>query len=621
MMALHRIVFLIVLLSGLPSFCGGQDVMSGCVNIDFEAINGEPVFDGMVISDQYFNTFGLTFSLEDGTSPVIAQVGFPTTAFGGPGFGTDGSDTPAPGVDIGQFFLTDDGVLAGLTSPALILDFVNPLDSIAGCILDIDFDETFIMHARDIDGNVLLADTIRAGDPGTGDGELSCWGFNLEGCEGTIYSLRMEGTRESAGAFGLGVDYLSFCLSGIDLVNNLIPIVENTYCDLENGSITLTNQVGSPLTYSIDSINFQESPVFENLGPGAYTIYVMNENGCTGLMDLPVLVDVPLNTDDLIVDHTTCNESNGSLFVMSNDSLDNSYSIDGVNFQNSQFFGDLQPGDYMLTKVDQFGCEYFEPFTIEPSLEPQLEISSLFDESCFLENGEIVLNGTPSEGNATYSLNGGPGQTSPIFDNLIAGDYLLSMIDEDNCVVSIEATLDNIGILIIEDLELLDPTCESREGSITVIASGGIGELSFGLDSLPFQSSNIFEAIEPGSYLIEVRDSEGCAATDSLFVPSPDCPIFSPNIFCPTCDDPQNSSFQLFSTNLYNVEILSFEIYDRWGNLIFKSSSRSIHYNDFGWDGTFDGIPAELGVYAYRAELQYESGLTKVLHGDITLVR
>lgn len=596
----------------------GQDVMSGCVSIDFEAINGVPVFEGMVVSDQYFENFGLTFSLENGNSPIIAQVGGQTTAFGG----AWGNDTPAPGVDIGQFFLTDDGVLAGLSSPPLILDFVNPLDSIAGCILDIDFDELFILHARDIDGNVILADTIRAGDPGTGDGALSCWGFNLEGCEGAIYSLRMEGKRESPGAFGLGVDFLSFCLSGIDLVNNIIPIVENTYCDLENGSIILTNQVGTALTYSIDGVNFQESNVFEDLGPGSYTIFVMNDEGCTGQIDLPIFVDEPLNTDDLIVTNTSCGEDNGILFVLSDDGeISNMYSIDSINFQSSQTFANLPPGDYVLTKVDQYGCDYTEPFTIAPSLTPSFDLIGFSDESCFLSNGEIEVFGVPSVGEATYALNDGAFQTETIFDNLSEGNYTLTMTDDDNCILSLNVTLDNGGIVLFDGFEVVDPTCEIREGSIEVFASGGVGELTYAIDSTGFQTANLFEPVVPGFHTIEIQDEEGCIVRETLEIPIPDCPIFIPNIFCPTCNDGDNSRFFINTTRLYDVLILQFEIYDRWGNLIFKAGQESIHTRGIYWDGMFGDRPAEIGVYAYRIEVLHENGEPAVFHGDITLVR
>lgn len=60
-----------------------------------------------------------------------------------------GSDTPAPNQNIGTFFITDDGKLLGLGSIPLIVRFNNPVDSVSAIILDMDFDETFTVEARD----------------------------------------------------------------------------------------------------------------------------------------------------------------------------------------------------------------------------------------------------------------------------------------------------------------------------------------------------------------------------------------------------------------------------------------------------------------------------------------
>ena len=142
-------------------------IENGCISIDFETFPNESPSSGLILSDQFKDAFGLSFRLEGGGFPVLAQVGGNNAeAFGS----AWGNDTPAPGVDIGQFFLTDDGQLSGLTSPPIILDFEIPIDSFAGCILDMDFEEFFIIQALDASGTVILEERIDAGDPGTGDG-------------------------------------------------------------------------------------------------------------------------------------------------------------------------------------------------------------------------------------------------------------------------------------------------------------------------------------------------------------------------------------------------------------------------------------------------------------------
>jgi len=78
-----------------------------------------------------------------------------------------------------------------------------------------DFDEVFKIEAFDDIGALILEDSIMSGDPGTGDGRATCWGFNLEGCTGTVSQIKFSGFREQDGFFGLGLDNFSFCYAGV----------------------------------------------------------------------------------------------------------------------------------------------------------------------------------------------------------------------------------------------------------------------------------------------------------------------------------------------------------------------------------------------------------------------
>ena len=55
----------------------------------------------------------------------------------------------------------------------------------------------------------------------------------------------------------------------------------NTNACVNNGSITVTANGGSNLTYSIDGSSFQASNVFNNVAKGNYTVTVKNASNCT----------------------------------------------------------------------------------------------------------------------------------------------------------------------------------------------------------------------------------------------------------------------------------------------------------------------------------------------------
>ena len=112
-----------VALLGLPAIAFGQQpavarAADACVPIDFESVPGETPRKGLTIRAQFSASNGVVFALENGQPPRLAAVGRPQTAFAGPPRDT-GADAPAAGANIGRFFLTDDGVLQGLTPPPL----------------------------------------------------------------------------------------------------------------------------------------------------------------------------------------------------------------------------------------------------------------------------------------------------------------------------------------------------------------------------------------------------------------------------------------------------------------------------------------------------------------------
>lgn len=584
---------------------------SECIEVDFETIDGSVPFEGLIIRDQFLNEFGLLFSREDGGFPVIAEVGTsPATAFAS----FWGENTPAPGVDIGRFFLTDDGFLTGTDPPPLILTFDSPLDSISGCNLDIDGGERFIIQARDIDENVISEFIIQDGDPGTGDGRLTCWGFNLESCEEKIYSVRLEGTRPFP-SFGLGIDNLSFCFS-------VTAVETNTTCNNNNGIIELSTS-GIDFEYSLDGDNFQTSPIFDGLPPGIYEVFVRDNNGCVYTLTAPVFDIPPAEITNEEITHTTCGEDNGMITLALSPSAGSTYSIDNLaTSQQSPTFDNLAPGDYTIIVSDLNDCVQFYNFTIDPSIVPSIAVEAILDETCFEGNGSIQVSSITTDGNPTYLLNGDSNQDSPFFSDLSQGEYFITVIDGNGCSADTSATVGNLISFEISDAVIEDATCGERTGAIEVIANGGTGNLTYSIDSSGiFQVSNEFEDIPPGLHTILINDDQGCLLPLEVEIDIPDCPIFTPNIFCPTCGDRDNAEFSIASTPLYDICILKFEIYDRWGNLIYIGSKKSIHDQSGWWDGTFDGVPAEIGVYVYVIEVLHENGTQETLSGDITLMR
>lgn len=610
MRGLHITIIFII----LPFLCFCQ-VENGGVIIDFETLPGQPPSDGLIISDQYKASFGLSFELEGGGNPVIAEVGGPATAFGS----AAGNDTPLPGNDMGRFFITDDGRLSGNISPPMILKFDIPIDSFSGCIVDIDFGEQFIIHARDINENIILADTIRDGDAGTGDGILTCWGFNLPGCEGAIHSIRFAGTRNNNGAFGLGLDNFTFFYTGLQIDVR----VEDATC-ISLGEINITPSRNERYTYSIDGTNFSESGFFDQLDPGSYRIDVIDQEDCQTFVNIDV--EPPRLAEVIpLVESTRCGEDNGSVILNLIPQIGNTYSIDGINLSDDNAFNNLQSGDYTYTVVDDNGCLYSDDFTIEPSVTPAINSVLTSIDSCEESRGTIIIegmNGIGINGPLDYAINDGAFINDNAFRNLATGEYSVSIRDNQGCIATEFAFIDSSPIVTAGDIIIIEPDCFEDNGVIEVFGDGGTGTYTYFLDN-EVQADSIFDNLFIGSYDISIVDELGCTYTESVTVEQPTCPIYVPNVFSPSVKNNGKDEYFLPATNAdYEVDIIQYLIYDRWGELVFRSGQYSIHtkQNSLWWDGYFNGRPAQAGVYTYLIEVLHPNQSSELLTGDVTLL-
>jgi gliding motility-associated-like protein len=121
-------------------------------------------------------------------------------------------------------------------------------------------------------------------------------------------------------------------------------------------------------------------------------------------------------------------------------------------------------------------------------------------------------------------------------------------------------------------------------------------------------------------YSVVIQSAIGCYGEDSVYVfflapiTEPIQPeLYLPNAFTPNGDG-LNDEFKVINPP-DNLSSFQMYIYNRWGQLVFKSNNVSM-----GWDGKFKGEPCPHGSYVFSIE--YSIGnLTKTQSGAVLLLR
>jgi gliding motility-associated-like protein len=120
---------------------------------------------------------------------------------------------------------------------------------------------------------------------------------------------------------------------------------------------------------------------------------------------------------------------------------------------------------------------------------------------------------------------------------------------------------------------------------------------------------------DPGEYLITLTatDEKGCIDSISKWIRViPERYIYIPNSFTPDND----ACNEFFFGNFIGLMSGHFYLYDRWGELIFESTDLN-----FKWDGTYEGVPVQIGTYSWYFVYEIGKGIFEDLTGHVNVIR
>lgn len=148
-----------------------------------------------------------------------------------------------------------------------------------------------------------------------------------------------------------------------------------------------------------------------------------------------------------------------------------------------------------------------------------LELVSVQDTDCGLNEGMIEVVATGGSGIYSYSLNEGEGQPGAVFSALSAGVYNVTATDAADCRAAMEVTVKNKAGLNLT-FETSDSGCKSAGGIIHVIPSDGVPPYLFRMGNGDVQTSDTFAGLAQGQYNITVSDATGCEVRQAIRVSS-----------------------------------------------------------------------------------------------------
>lgn len=438
--------------------------------------------------------------------------------------------------------------------------------------------------------------------------------------DGVNYQISNEFDNLNSGNYTIYIQDVSGCVGNeeVDISAGFLEVEEvsivNAICGQANGTATINvNSSTTDLSYSIDGINFQISSTFTGLPPGLYDVIILSSQACESAASFEISVSSSIELINSNAFGPSCDE--GLAFIDVEAQSPNGglmYSLDGINFQDDPYFGDLSADSYTLYMLDAAGCtDSFEVNIASAVLELVNVVTS--PETCQSSNGTANLLIESSLPSFEIFLDGVSQSNNVSLQNLDSGEYLVELIGADGCETIYDLVIEEISTYELDTILTTPDFCSQSMGAIDIQLNDNGNSVSYFLNSNLEADANITD-LEQGVYTLQISDQNNCITNYTVNIEEDDCPIFIPNVFAPALGG--NGTFSLKSA--YDLTVEDWYIYDRWGNMVFQAHDFNINDVNVSWDGMFNSKEVLSGVYIFSVTI---NGFVQPIVGDVTLIR
>lgn len=436
----------------------------------------------------------------------------------------------------------------------------------------------------------------------------------------------------SAGTYTILVTDSNNCTKPISvfipeaLLFTVNPVVKNISCfGAHDGSINLNFVGGIPAINLVWSDGSTAGTTRNNLGPGTYSVTIIDGTPCTIFRTFTIVEPQPLVVTASLTNALDClNPNSGAINLIVSGGTP-AYSYNWSNGSTTEDLLSITSGNYQIVVTDLNGCTNTKQYSILRPDPIQISVSTqtTFDCETHYVNQSFVANvvgGVPA-----YQLQWSSGTISGINNEImqtnVNGIVTLTVTDNIGCQSNYTVNVDTpvLGFTSFEPVSygystygiysIGDPIqFQSTVTGDYVSILWDFGDGTFSTELNPYHTYSI-----PKDYVVKqtVTYPFGCVyiQTISLIVENGYL-LVVPTAFTPN-QDTLNDKYRPVTKRLKNITL---DIYDSWGSLIYSEKGDVIT----GWDGKIRGYDAENGNY--YSKVSAETFYGTIINQNQTLV-
>ena len=338
-----------------------------------------------------------------------------------------------------------------------------------------------------------------------------------------------------------------------------LEILNAPTCGTADGIVSLTVTGGSG-NYTFSWLS--DTNVQENIAAGIYNVTITDtEGGCILPFVFSLDDDIPNGnlTVNEITDVTCFGNADGA--VSFNIAADTGFemAIDTIISNGLEEFenGELPAGDYCLQVISPDGCASGSLcFTIGS---PEILKADLTTTSACEEGGSITTN--VIGGTMPYTYLWSDFTATMNRENLLPGDYSLTVTDANGCVaVSSTTILDcNCELPVVQSVVSTPTQCGQETGAATITVEGNLNDYTYTWVPEIGTSNTLGNSrmgLPAGNYTITIAhiDAPTCYMQTSVLISNGDGPAIQIEVTPAFCEDPNGTATLIPSDYTYDWE-------------------------------------------------------------------
>ncbi|MGK0364187.1 MAG: gliding motility-associated-like protein [Saprospiraceae bacterium] len=385
-----------------------------------------------------------------------------------------------------------------------------------GTIVEPPAIETSIILTGDCDGNsdISATVTVTGGVPEyTINWNNGATGNSISGLQAlTNYSVTITDANGC-------VDVESITTGSLSQLSITVSS-ENETCAGENDGSSTIIPGGGVAPYIITWSTGSNSETINDLAPGNYDVTVNDINGCTGIQTVIVAEGTTVYVSTETTASACGDNGTGSISLVPSGGMAPYFFIyeDGIGNPMSGQVSNLTAGTYNVTVGDAEGCTDITQVNVEAGVNIDLSTSSIPSDCGDVGTGSILVEPTTGTGPFTYTYENGIGNPdSGQVTNLAAGDYNVTVTDDNGCSNATTINVDEISVFTL-NTSTTNASCDDvPDGSAVVSVSSDAAQPVTYIWDNGSEEDNAGDAVA-GDYTVTVTDANGCTNIETITV-------------------------------------------------------------------------------------------------------